>query len=417
MSTDPRQPEKPDGQAELRPEARADRLAPLSDSPRGADQIDELDLLGWVEGDLPRARQQPVEALLAREPRLRELLDAMSRDRSAIKSLAIERAPADLLAGVEARLERDLLVGLAGADAPSLDIPVSRVVVRHERSLGRLLRRPIVRVGALAATLLMAGTIGLLTLGKMDAGRGRSRTQPPVLMGAAQAPDGAALAKSEDTLADAALESATPVEPAPSLSALALGDVDESIAPVATDDAITPDRAVELLREGRLVIVVRTLDRERTLERLATIHSEPRPTWAMLDRADETLVAALAPKPASPDSAIGPGIMASGRESDLAFDGSEERGDVPLLQRGSRTAVPPPAIYLAESDDTPRALAALRGTMNSGRSQAAHFVALDQPLPTPPATSIDSILWWNRPPSGWVRRHTLPIVVESIEKR
>lgn len=407
MSTDPRQPES-------RPESRPAR-PPASDIPRGADEIDELDLLGWVEGDLPRARQQPVEALLAREPRLRELLDAMSRDRSTIKSLAIERAPADLLAGVEARLERDLLVGLAGADAPSLDIPVSRVVVRHERSFGRLLRRPIVRVGAIAATLLLAGSFGLLTLVNMDTGR--SRAVPPVLMGAAQAPEGAALAKSDDTLADAALESATPVEPAPSLSALALGDVDESIAPVATDDAITPDRAVELLREGRLVIVVRTLDRERTLERLATIHSEPRPTWAMLDRADETLVAALTPKPASPDSAIGPGVMASERESVRAFDGDGERGVIPLLDPVSRPVTPAPAIYLAESDDTPRALAALRGTMNSGRSQAAHFVALDQPLPTPPPTSIDSILWWNRPPSGWVRRHTLPIVVESIEKR
>lgn len=410
MSTDPRQPEKPNG----RPEARSDRLAPLSDAPRGADQIDELDLLGWVEGDLPRARQQPVEALLAREPRLKELLDAMSRDRSAIRSLAIERAPADLLAGVEARLERDLLVGLAGADAPSLDIPVSRVVVRHERSLGRMLRRPIVRVGAIAATLLLAGAIGLLTLVNLDTGR--SRAVPPVLMGAADQPEGAALAKGPDTRADVTLESALPAEPVPSLSALALGDVDASVAPVAADDAITPERAAELLREGRLVIVVRTLDRERTLERLATIHSEPRPTWAMLDRADETLVAALAPKPAAPESAIGPGVLASGRESRLEFDGNEGRGTIPMLDPGSRQ-VTPPAIYLAESDDTPRALAALRGTMNSGRSQAAHFVALDQPLPTPPATSIDSILWWNRPPSGWVRRHTLPIVVESIEKR
>jgi hypothetical protein len=412
MSTDPRQPD-----------SRPDRVALPGELPRagGADQIDELDLLGWVEGDLPRARQQPVEALLAREPRLRELLEAMARDRSSIRSVAIERAPADLLAGVEARLERDLLVGLAGTDAPSLDIPVSRVVVRHERSLGRLagrvVRRPIFRVGAIAAALLLAGSIGLVTLVNMDSPGSRGRTAPPVLLGADTQLESASLAKAADPAQDGETDAPTiPVEPAPSLSALALGEVDETLV-AATDEDITPERASELLREGRLVIVVRTLDRERTLERLATIHTEPRPTWAVLDRADETLVAALAPKPSVPESTIGPGVMASGRESDLAFDGSEERGVVPLLQRGSRTAVPPPAIYLAESDDTPRALAALRGTMNSGRSQAAHFVVLDQPLPTPPATSIDSILWWNRPPSGWVRRHTLPIVVESIEKR
>ena len=405
MSRDPRQPEDPKRAAPT-PGGPVSG-GPVSGGPasRGPDQIDELDLLGWVEGDLPRARQQPVEALLAKEARLRDLLGAMASDRDAIRSLSIERAPAELLAGVEARLERDLLVGLSGADAAPLSIPLPRVVVRGEGVLARIGRAPVARIVGAAAAVIALSAVGVVMLNN-DGARPRTEgVEPPVLLGAG--PGGV----SEGTALASATPEAAPtesdVDPVPSLSALASAEPAPSPLTQEIAAEVSPERAAELVREGRLVLVVRTLDRDRTIQRLATIHAEPRPTWMLLDRADASLALALDPRPA-PAATIDPMAMASSRSDPARGVLLPPSAPDPARQR---------AVYLAEADATPRALAALRGALSAGRSQAAHFVALETPLGMPEANSIDSVLWWNRPPSGWVRRFTLPIVVEPTESR
>lgn len=388
MTTGPRQPDDPN------------RERTVAGRP---DQIDELDLLGWVEGDLPRARQHPVEALLAREPRLRHLLDAMAEDRAAIRSLGVERAPADLLAGVEARLERDLLVGLSGADSPVPELPVSRVVIRHDGVLARITRSPLVRVSAVAAALLIVGAVGIVMLPDRAPRPHLQRAAPPVLLGAG-ASDSQEIALAAAPQSN--LQAADSPAPAPLLSTLAGVDPAADALSSPTTNDISPERAAELIRERRLVLVIRTLDQDRTLQRLAAIHAEPRPSWMILDRADAILVASLDPKP-DPSPAIDPSAMASGRSA-------------PIPRPVTPTPPPPTpqrAVYLAEADATPRALAALRGVLGSGRTQVARFVALDAPLPTPEANSIESVIWWDRPPTGWVHRYTLPVVIEPVDPR
>lgn len=404
------------------------RPAPGSRAPTGqpSDQVDELDLLGWVEGDLPRARQQPVEELLAREPRLRALLESMASDRGVIRGLGTEQAPPGLLAGVEARLERDLLVGLAGTNADVADIPVSRVVMKRPRGNGVLARiglsgrsAPLLRTAAVAAGLVIVGTVGLTLRLPRPGEDSAHRATPPVLIGAAGEPEESTITMTpERSLAENTGSEAIAEETTPSLGVLAL----DTAAPAAelsnADESISLNRAVELLRENRLAIVVRTLDRDRTLERLASIHAEPRPTWSLLDRADQELVSAIVPAVAEhgPEApAISPQVLADG--SIRAPEAHPAAAHAKSSDITARIAPSAWSVYLAESDATTRAVGALRGALNSGRTQAAHFVALEAPLPNPPASSIDAVLWWNRPPSGWVRRYTLPVVVNPVEQR
>ncbi|MBX3362505.1 MAG: hypothetical protein KF705_13860 [Phycisphaeraceae bacterium] len=375
---------------------------------RGADQVDELDLLGWVEGDLPRGRQGAVEALLAREPRLRELLEAMSADREVVRSLGPVSAPPDLLSRVEQQLERDLLVGLSGPSSDSLSIPVSRVVVKGDGILARLSRGPALRYGAMAAMLVIAGTVGILLRPSLVSREVyTSGAQPPMLHVPNELASvlGADVSESVDAVAAGRIASEQP----PSLTDLAIAraDLAESLAPA--DELVTPERAVELLREGRLAIRVRTLDRERTFERLASIHAEPRATWALLDRAGEGVVAAFVPRAGPEGSRIDPRVLAS--------EGVRGSGSRPAIVIPAAPTPDAPAVYIAEVDETARALATLRGVLGTGSNQVAEFVALEERVATPAPASVESLLWWTRPPSGWVERRTLPVVVEGVSRR
>lgn len=396
-----------------------DRPDPSRPPPSGhVDQVDELDLLGWVEGDLPRARQQPVEDLLAREPRLRALLDSMSADRATIRTLPLPAAPVDLLSRVEAQLERDLLVGLSGPSTETLDIPISRVTVKSDGILARMGRRgrigraPALRYASLAASILIVGVVGIVMWPSLTSRTNRpSGAQPPTLITPGSLASASTESSTEAPLSDADTAAGiinnalAKAEPAPSLTDLALAQATIADALAPADESITADRALELLREGRLAVRIRTLDRDRTLVRLASIHAEPRPTWSLLDRADETVLAALAPKPPLEQPTLDPTVLASSRE----------QSDVPRPSIITPASSPTPrAVYIAEVDATARALATLRGVLGSGSNQVAEFVALDTSIATPDAASIESILWWTRPPSGWVSRRTIPVMVDPV---
>lgn len=407
--------------------------------------MDELDLLGWVEGDLPRARQQPVEQLLAREPKLRELLESMAGDRRELRAEPMERAPVDLIERVEAQLERDLLVGLSGPANETLKIPVSRVVIRREGVLARLGGTAALRVAAVAAMLVVAGGVGLVTVQSIMRSRpGGSMERPELVtrgdghsrMGGANRAMGsggdAALASAGPmgqadgaSLAGALVLDAEVTPSAPLLASIAAKAAE--IEPLAAgDEAITPERAVELLREGRLAIRVKTTSFDRSIERLASIHAQPRPTWMLLDRADEVVVAALTPPPPlapSPtsvdgrDETFGPEMLASAdrRSGEGVGDLGREMGGRLMLPGLTARERSQPAIYMAEVDATARALVGLRGALGAGSGQASEFVELERTLPLPPAASVESILWWTRAPSGWVTRCTVPVMVEPVE--
>lgn len=79
-------------------------------------RIDETDLLGWIEGDLPPDRRALVEAEMARDGALRRRLEAMASDRRALRTwMQAGSAPAGLVADAIEEAERMALVGEAPA--------------------------------------------------------------------------------------------------------------------------------------------------------------------------------------------------------------------------------------------------------------------------------------------------------------
>ena len=135
------------------------------------------ELLALVEGEaLAPERAQIVATALANDTRLRMWVEILTDDRKGLQSLgsadASLRAPADLLERVEAQVEREALLGLVPAGAPTAD--ELRTYERPRRKPG-VLASPWFRFASIAAgvAFAMGGTIVALQLART--------TVPPML--------------------------------------------------------------------------------------------------------------------------------------------------------------------------------------------------------------------------------------------
>ena len=116
-----------------------------------AERFDEELMLGYVEGDLTPAQRDQFERRLIADPRLRDLLTQMRRDRTALRDLDPQAAPPQLVEHVNHQLERQMLLGDASA-------PTGRP--RSPRfTAGR-----IVAYSAVAAMLAVCASIVAITL-------------------------------------------------------------------------------------------------------------------------------------------------------------------------------------------------------------------------------------------------------------
>jgi hypothetical protein len=71
-------------------------------------------------------------------------------------------------------------------------------------------------------------------------------------------------------------------------------------------------------------------------------------------------------------------------------------------------------LYNVELDETEQDLAGLLERLASDRTRVVEFVELKASLPTlTPSTDPAAVLWWTRPPSGWTRRVSVPIVLDA----
>ena len=117
-------------------------------------------LLDYVEGELPDDARQRVEALLADDPKLAELVGGMQRDRDALRSAEPGALPRDLVEGALARVERQMLLDDdVAVPSPAVAAPM------HRLRIG-----PLLTYGGIAATLALTATVVFQTL--------RSETAP-----------------------------------------------------------------------------------------------------------------------------------------------------------------------------------------------------------------------------------------------
>jgi len=111
--------------------------------------IDPSDLLAYVEGSLSTAQSDALERRLARDPEGLLLLHRMRSDRVRLQALPDVSPPAHLMADLEARFARPMLLAETGGGSPG------RYGRHHRRRMrSRQMLRPAL---AVAAALLLAG--------------------------------------------------------------------------------------------------------------------------------------------------------------------------------------------------------------------------------------------------------------------
>ncbi len=80
------------------------------------DHFDESDLLALIEGELGPAEAKALWRRISEDPHARGVIQAMQRDRELLQSLGEPPVPVDLLAELEPRLARPMLMGPTGDD-------------------------------------------------------------------------------------------------------------------------------------------------------------------------------------------------------------------------------------------------------------------------------------------------------------
>lgn len=388
-----------------------------------ANFISEDVLLALVEGEpLTPAQAAAARAALGADAELARLVRGMRADRAALADSAARiKAPAGLLAGVEATLEREALLGLPAEPAVLATLPISRVQPAGARAAGGGLRTILESnwsrglAAAAAVAMLVGGTVLLAVRNT-----GRSRPVAPILANnTAEAPassSGPLAMASEPAGARAAPQASEVVEAVSTEPSLAAAERAESAwAAGAVSDL---DRAVALAREGRLAIRVVAPDvalARQSVEALARVHSvaSAKPLSAQgaadlvggLAQQHERRVAALRP---GPDD--GPHLAA-----DRAADGSALIGPPPPSLAWSPPEAPAPVFdHMAFRVDVAPDAAALRAMLRSleARGHRAGFVALDAAMVADEPPAPEDLFWWTQAPASWGERVRVGVVIQ-----
>lgn len=132
------------------------------------ESYDEMQILAYVEGEMPAEEAHQFKLMLLTDARLRRLVEQLAADRDALRALPREHAPADLMERVNDHLERDMLLHPgtgAGAGAGKEALPRAAA----ERRL-RLVR--FAAFTGLAAMLVLGGGLIYSTIKQMAHGEG-----------------------------------------------------------------------------------------------------------------------------------------------------------------------------------------------------------------------------------------------------
>ena len=438
--------------------------------------IDIDTLAAFVEGDLDCHEADAVlEGLLQAEPELAAQVEMMARDRVMLRTLGDHTPPAGLGESVLARLEREALLDLRDDGALPHALPVSKVL--PVKSSRWFFRRPVVgAIGVLAAAGLVIVSGIVLQLGNSGPGNSDQThtplppmakadttptTTPTIPNERAANPSSAAdhsaqldlassnaLPETQHDFAQAAQavpagtrvgadHPAQPVAPDANhttvpfgMKTLATNTTDvglaaadatglESAEPVENRFFADASRALALLDEGRLLVRVQSVVPLRTTNNLAQLvsrRSSPSQAWHLERDVPSAVLASVDAllTPETVPAVTGPIVMADSQNPDharLAAPDSDS-SQAPRVRPISALS----AMYLADTRHDAAALASLLAALSLGDGQRAVFEELAKPVKIPPVYTQESVLWWSRSPSQWVRRANVPVVVERIER-
>ncbi len=406
----------------------------------GLSEADESELLGLVEGSLSPERERAVLTRWQGRPDILRMIEGMVGDRAGLTSVADAVPPRGLLNGVEAYLEREaLLSGDEAGSQFSTGVEQGTLVSDRPPQVRVVPRRGgasliFGRYGALAAVLAVA--IGGAAYIMMPA---RTNTSTPLFAqrDAASSPfsdsssgrispaapvdnmfrkESAGHREADGELAVApSAKSSAPEAPGPANR----GDAVPNATVAAAPAEISAERALELAREGRLMVRVVAGSAQRAMQKAQT---------ALRDR--DSAAGLVGSVDASPQDAA---RIASAAESlrplhRLGAD-SIERGRPEALAASDK---PPPARSVQASESVldqrsvPRrtvasvdvrlsaeAIESLRNVLTTRGAGTVEFIELPEAIPAAPEFDAEQALWWTQPPSAWTPRVRVPVVFEQ----
>ncbi|MEM7625637.1 MAG: hypothetical protein AAF333_08415 [Planctomycetota bacterium] len=195
------------------------------------ERYDPILLLDYVEGELPDDARQRVEAMLAEDPKLAELVRGMQRDRAALRGAERAALPRDLVSGALAQVEREMLLDEdVAVPSPTVAAPVHRFRLA-----------PLLTYGGIAAVLALTATVVFQTLQSEPAGHTEqafAMSQDPAGVGLAEAP---IKAQRQAAGADAAVASSDRFDAVDDEEAAMLSEALAAVE-LAVDPATTPSR-------------------------------------------------------------------------------------------------------------------------------------------------------------------------------
>lgn len=390
--------------------------------------LDEGDLLALVEGmPLPPERAARVREAMASDPRLAELAALLRSDRDALASTPLATAPTDLLDRVEARLERDALVGLAQTEATSAsgELPVSVVLPARRVWLTRRTAAPL---AAAAAVALIAGGVLMLIPGKKPAAPGPIAVKDaptdvtPIVIAHADKPDDTPLTTHTDTGhqgPEIAVKTDPPeVEPKPAPPQLTIV--------AKAEPAYSTEQLLAAAREGKLVLRLRTPSDAAAEGRVKALAGNTRSLHvesmrdSLAAKATQAYAGAWSPrKPVIDPPLPRPSLP----EQPIAGANTDPKKPVepPAVAEKSPPAPAQPVdpaptmsshAFMAAVPATGDGLEALRKALSS-ESVPADWQILPDAITLGEATDAASVLWWTAPATAWTGRFSVPIVVQT----
>ncbi len=352
--------------------------------------------LTCVEGG---ASAQARQDLTERDPALAGLVRGMRRDREIVVSLGEEKAPPGLGERVLASLERDALLRMDLSKmeqaAEGESIPISQVrIVREGFRWNRSWTPRVLQAAGLV--LLVGGGVFWGTL---------------VLRGTGGAPIAPVLPGGPRTFAinDHAGEQASPISEPPGAAAkLAASeaniesDIGSAMSQPIAAGEIGPSDALALANEGRLL--VRVVSAQGAPPALRAGGTD----WRVSREASPEVVAAVDQWRSSREE------QPKGRDPQILADARPRafvvpfRGVVGVAESLPALAAP----YIVNTVASTDAIATLTRSLASTGAMV-ELVRLDRPLRQDAPADPESILWWTRAPSAWIRRVSVPVVVEN----
>lgn len=400
----------------------------------------EHDLIDLLDGRLAPDRVGPLRAALAADPSLRALAEAMAADRRDIAALArrdenrVRRDSAGSLAAVREAIEHAERQELLGATGSSRRRP--RRVIWTPMAAG---------VAAVITVGLLAGTVTMLATrpsGDEAARRAfKGEKVAPETQFEDAVPAGAALA---DVGASGSLTSTAAEAPA--------GAIDAALAKLAgvtdapgehrsADEVLTElwaNQAAAQLRgdlaHGLLAVPSRAqLDEARVrAQRTGAVSVDDA---AVLAFGHRLRLVVRAPEGSSDAVTVarsavsGDASPTAGFATGLGGFYNRQGGPTTPAHRASRSSAPATELSPASGDSSSwtvrvtapldadraslaQALRDLQTNLAAAGMPGARFELVDdQSSAAIPATGLDDVLWWTRPPSAWGRAVSVPIDV------